>query len=93
MKNDVYRLYSLNVNFYSKEWILPCLDDVALRLLGQLQTCDELSEATDVHLESYLTAWGSVQRLLEVMGTVFKFVASDVRDKGISWILTYLRLI
>ena len=57
-------------------------DGVALALLEQLRQCDSKSREADVDLESYIACWGHLKEVLNAMGSVFKFVSSDVEDKG-----------
>ena len=55
---------------------------IAVELLNKLTTCLAKSEAEDVDLESYVDLWSDLGTVLAVMGSVFKFVKSDVDDKG-----------
>ena len=55
---------------------------IAVELLNKLTACLAKSEGEDVDLESYVDLWSDLGSVLAVMGSVFKFVKSDVDDKG-----------
>ena len=55
---------------------------IAEELLAKLNACQTASEAGDVDLESYNECWVHISSVLGLMGSVFKFVKSDVDDKG-----------
>ena len=56
----------------------------AEQLLDKLNTCLSASEPdTDVDLETYIDLWADLGSVLAVMGSVFKFVKSDVDAKGL----------
>ena len=56
---------------------------IAEELLESLEKCNSLSSEDDIHFESYVQTWQHLRKILEVMGSVFKYVAADVIDKGI----------
>ena len=53
-----------------------------MELLDHLRQCRAKSEAEDVHFDSYIHCWSNLKQVLDAMGSVFKFVSSDVEDKG-----------
>ena len=57
-------------------------DSIAVGLLEKLQQCSKASEDGDVDLETYINCWSSLNQILGVLGSVFRFVQSDVEDKG-----------
>ena len=57
-------------------------DSIAVGLLEKLQQCSKASEDGDVDLETYINCWSSLNQILGVLGSVFRFVQSDVDDKG-----------
>jgi len=59
-------------------------DGIALKLLDDLRCCNEKSSSDDVDMETYIMCWVNLKRVLDAMGTVFKFVSSDVEDKGLN---------
>ena len=63
---------------------------IAVELLNKLTTCLAKSEAEDVDLESYVDLWSDLGSVLAVMGSVFKFVKSDVDDKGNYYVIIFL---
>jgi len=56
-------------------------DSIAVGLLEKLQQCSKASEDGDVDLETYIICWSSLNQILGVLGSVFRFVQSDVEDK------------
>ena len=58
-------------------------DSIAVGLLEKLQQCSKSSDEGDVDLETYINCWSSLNQILGVLGSVFRFVQSDVEDKGI----------
>ncbi|CBY24944.1 unnamed protein product [Oikopleura dioica] len=50
-------------------------------LLNDLKLCLDDSRDNDVHLPSYIIIWTHLKSVLDAMGSVFKFVSSDVNDK------------
>jgi hypothetical protein len=56
-------------------------DSIAVGLLEKLQQCSKASEDGDVDLETYINCWSSLNQILGVLGSVFRFVQSDVEDK------------
>ena len=54
----------------------------AQQLLDKLARCLAQSSDDDVDLETYIDLWADLGSVLAVMGSVFKFVKSDVDDKG-----------
>jgi len=54
---------------------------IALELLDHLRQCSAKSEAEDVDFDSYIKCWSNLKQVLDAMGSVFKFVSSDVEDK------------
>lgn len=54
---------------------------VASELLYDLKLCIDESRDNDVHLPSYIVIWIHLKKVLDAMGSVFKFVSSDVDDK------------
>ena len=57
-------------------------DSIAVGLLEKLQQCSKASEDGDVDLETYINCWSSLNQILGVLGSVFRFAQSDVEDKG-----------
>ena len=55
---------------------------IALDLLDKLVSCLAKSSADNVDLETYINLWSDLGSVLSIMGSVFKFVKSDVDDKG-----------
>jgi len=56
-------------------------DSIAVELLEKLQQCSKASKDGDVDLETYINCWSSLNQILGVLGSVFRFVQSDVEDK------------
>lgn len=57
----------------------------AQQLLDKLARCLAQSSDDDVDLETYIDLWADLGSVLAVMGSVFKFVKSDVDDKGLKY--------
>jgi hypothetical protein len=66
-------------------------DGIAIKLLEHLQCCDDASKGADVDLKTYIDCWEDLKNILDAMGSVFRFVSSDVDDKGKNILLLCLK--
>jgi len=55
---------------------------IAEDLLAKLRKLKEVSIDSDIDLTEYIQCWDDINQILGIMGSVFRFVKSDVEDKG-----------
>ena len=55
---------------------------IAENLLSKLRKLKDASIEDDVDLPQYIQCWDDINQILGIMGSVFRFVKSDVEDKG-----------
>ena len=55
---------------------------IAANLLVKLRNLKTASSENDINLDEYIDCWEDIGQILGIMGAVFRFVKSDVEDKG-----------